>query len=652
MALPLLLRGEKLSLLERSGSILSASQTPDPLYPLSRLGDTRPSQLFIFPTRANDEYIMIDVDQYLNGSFENWTGGEPNDHEINVTGTGAVTEETTSPIHDGSSSMEMTNGASGTAEVLQDVEVLAGEQIELRFAAQTSSAGNPATMEIYNPHTGKWLTTSGTWSARRQNAVSSVLTSMDEDTLSFTVESFADVRKHSFDLEIRYHMDTAAASTTHHWDAIQFITGIDFTSIHAHNMSAAIIPRLSSADYDIAAATVDRSMRYDGSSDYSVRTSEFSGMVDEKEGTISFWVEFKGGDGVEQRIFSNGTAATKFTVYKTTGNKFRVIGLNLAGGTILDASTVGTYTADGSRHHVLIAWDLASSIIRFRIDGADDLSGGPTATNDTIDYTFQNQWNLMALGNGNSKVNAEISELWFDISYIDISVAANEALFRTSAGKASVLGNNGELVKGTAPILYWTGDDARTNAADPDGSEDFDTVNGSPVSAITLQSEIAKQDVSFYSKLASVTHQKYWKLHLRGINAVDPIEIGQWILGQSLTPAWSPRLQDNTERRSFPQSRSVVEASGEQWAVKKAKHPRRSARMRLNVKSPYQAAFRDELLARTSQGADPIVLVEDQNQTKVIHGRVPPGTDFVRRSVSLETVELIVEESSNGIGLP
>jgi len=74
--------------------------------------------------------------------------------------------------------------------------------------------------------------------------------------------------------------------------------------------------------------------------------------------------------------------------------------------------------------------------------------------------------------------------------------------------------------------------------------------------------------------------------------------------------------------------------------------------MRFNLKSTSQASFRDELLARTFGGAAPFVLVEDQSSTKVVHGRSDPDSEFIRRSVESEIVDLIIEESSNGIGIP
>lgn len=647
MALPLLLRGEKLSLLERSGSILSASQTPDALYPLSRLGDTRPSQLFIFPTAAEDDYIMIDVDQYLNGDFENWTSGDPNDHTVNVTGTGAVTEETTSPIETGSSSMELDNGASGTVEVLQDIEVLAGEQVELRYASQTSNASSPATMEVYNPHTGKWLTTSGAWSAQRQNAIESVLTSMAMATLSFTVESFADVRKHSFDLEIRYHMDAAAVSILHHWDAVQFITGIDFTSLHAHNMSAGIQPILSSSDEDISASKMNSFTRFPSTNRRIRRSAIFEGAPDGRTGTVSCWFEITASDGTAQQIFD--TENGHLRLYRSSGNKILILLADSGGTNRLVLETTGSVTADGAQHHIAISFDVdgAAADQRVFLDGATGHTPTTLSAGD-IDFTSTN-FTIGARYDATLPLEGDLSALWFSTTDMRLTVGKLLA-FRTAGGNAAYLGENGELPTGTAPFLFWRGDSKLTNLG---SGGNFDIEEGTGViEIIATQAAITKQDVSFYKKLSAVKFSKYWRLRFLGTNAVDPIEIGQWVLGPALQPAWSPRLQDDSERRSFAQSRAIVESSGEQWAVKKAKHPRRTAKMRFNVKSPYQAAFKDELLARTSQGADPLVLVEDQSQTKVIHGRIPQDSDFTRRSLSLEQTELIVEESSNGVGLP
>ncbi len=74
------------NILERPATILTASQTPSALFPLSRLHDGRPSQLFIFPSRLEDEWLQVDINQYLNGGFEKWTNSEPNDHTVALTG--------------------------------------------------------------------------------------------------------------------------------------------------------------------------------------------------------------------------------------------------------------------------------------------------------------------------------------------------------------------------------------------------------------------------------------------------------------------------------------------------------------------------------------------------------------------------------------
>jgi hypothetical protein len=645
MGLPLLLRGKKLSLLERNASAgITASQTPDPLFPLLRLGDTRPSQLFIFPSRLEDEYYHIDVDQYRDstgiivGDFENWTAGVPNGHIVSISGTAAVTEETTSPIFTGASSMELTNGAlPATIEVTKNIEVLAGDQVELRYAAQTSSAGSPATLEVFNPYTGKWLTTSGTWSLRRQNAVESALTVMAEATLGFTVEAFSAVRNHEVSLKISYHMRFSAASTTHHWDAVRWIPAVDFSSIHAHNMSAGITPRLVSSDVSLSAVPIDRAYQFDGTNDHASRATDFSGTVDGQEGTIAFSFRRVGGLGSNQRIFLNETTTTRFSVFFDTNNRLIVSGSNTVPTVILNIESNTQYT-DSNWHRAVISWNLLTGVARFRIDGADDLRAGPTLTNDTIDYTFGG-WSFAAFADGSQPFNGELGEMWFNpTQFIDVSIFENEVRFETSANKVALWGENGELITGTSPIFYWAGDVILTNRGT---GGNFDTLNGAPTNSVKLEAgevevtqvhaELTKRDVSFYAKLPAVRHRQFWKFHMRGLNAVDPIDTGLWNLAQSITPPWSPRLRDNQEAIQFPQTRAVVEASGEQWAIKKAKH---------------------ELLARTFQGVDAIVLVENQNDPKVVHGRTDPESEFVRRSMESELVELIVEESSNGIGLP
>lgn len=649
MALPLLLRGEKLSLLERDATVLTASQTPDALYPLSRLADARPSQLFIFPSRLDDDYFQADIDQYLNGSFEDWTSGEPNDHTVNVTGTGAVTEETTSPIQEGGSSMEMTNGASGTVEVLQNVEVLAGESCELRYAAQTSNVDSPATLEVFNPYTGKWLTTTGAWSKQRQNAVESVLTSMDEATLSFVVEGFSLVREHLVSLEVRYHMDGASASRTHHWDAVHIVPAVNFTSIHAHNLSAGLAPVLSSSDTAIGVVAVNSSTSFPNNTRRISRSTAWDGVSDGRVGTVSIWFKILTADATFAVILTCDNDRVR--IERNTSNQV-VFSMRDSGGTTrIKMTSTGTVTNDGNFHHAAFSFDVdgASGDQKCFVDGVegrtlDNLSPGD------CDFT-ETDWTIGAQTNGTTPFYGEVSDLWFGQE--DMALTTGKLLaFRTSDGNAAALGENGELVTGNQPFLYWRGGDSNFTNKGTGGNFDTESGLGDVEAVITNQTLLSLEDVSFYGKLTTSAIHRYWRLRFLGLNAVNPIEIGQWVIGDAIQPAWSPRLQGDETTKRFPQSRQVVEASGEQWAVKKAKHPRRTAKMRFNLKIAQQTAFKDELLARTSQGADPIVIVEDQSQTKVIHGRIPPETDFTRRSRSLEFAELIVEESSNGIGLP
>lgn len=643
MGLPLLLRGKYLSHTERPATILSASQTPDPLFPLSRLGDGRPSQLFMFPSRLEDDWWQADINQYLNGGFENWTAGEPNDHTVNLTGTATIVEETVSPIFEGGSSMELNNGASGTIEVLQSIEALAGEVIEFRYVAQTSNADSPATLEIFNPYTRKWLTTAGAWSSKRQNAIEEAGTAFPSvlDVLTFTVEPFSTIRNHIVELEVRYHMDGATATRTHHWDAVEWVPETNFTSIHAHNLSPNIVPRLVWADEDLEVVPVDAAFRFDGT-DYITRSTDFDTLADSKVGTLAFRFRVTGGDGTFRLIINN--PGDRFFVWLSSSNILQAGLKNSAGATILSLSSTTTYLAGDGWHDAILDWDLAAGSRHMIVDGASVL-GGSSTVNDFADYT-NGGWAIGAKTTGASPWIGDLAELWFDDVYLDASLAATVALFRKASGGSVYLGPNGELVTGSAPALYWRGDTALTNLG---YGGDFDGITGDPEAVINMI-ELTKQDIAFYEKLTSSVNARYWKMHLRGLNAVDAIETGLWVIGPAITPAWSPRL-GLSEVRRIAQSVAVVESSGEQWRTRRAKLPRRSASLSFRLKSVQQAAFRDELLARTAQGSEPIVLVENQATTKVVHGRIPPESEFIFQSFEAEEVDMVVEESSNGIGL-
>ena len=238
------------NILERPGSALSASQTPSTLFPLSRVADGRPSQMFIFPVVAADDFVQVDTSQVLNGDLEDWDAGEPVDFTTVLSGTGAVTEETTAgKVFGGTGSgARLTNGASGNVEVYQDIVVLAGEPIQVHARGLTDDAAEPATLEVQNLQTGNYLTSGGAWQVAAADVLSITATSLTLAEVEANVEAFVVTRAHSVTLRLRMHMDGAAATKEHNWDDVLILPGVNFASVHGHNLDPKIVAELHSDD--------------------------------------------------------------------------------------------------------------------------------------------------------------------------------------------------------------------------------------------------------------------------------------------------------------------------------------------------------------------------------------------------------------------
>ncbi|HND55547.1 MAG TPA: hypothetical protein PLV92_24200, partial [Pirellulaceae bacterium] len=179
------------------------------------------------------------------------------------------------------------------------------------------------------------------------------------------------------------------------------------------------------ADYPTGAA------EFDGSNDYLARGADLTGVSDGNAGTVSFWIKLNGGDSAIQVVTSsNGTAATaRFQVNRHSTNAFRVRARNAAGTVILDFFTSSTsYTAGATWRHIIASWDLAAGVAQFYVDDASDIASSPTITNDSIDYT-QGGWFVGASNAASNYLYADMADLWFNPTYLDLSVTANRRKF-------------------------------------------------------------------------------------------------------------------------------------------------------------------------------------------------------------------------------
>lgn len=236
------------NILSRPNTTLSASQTPSTLFPITRIADGRPSQLFIFPAIAANDYIQADINQVLNAEFETWTlSTTPDNWTAAITNDGTVTEHTGVHVVTGSG-LQLDNGATGTAQVLQDITMVSGESFRLDLFARTDVGTDPAEIEIQNLETGNYLNSSGSWQSAQVNVRTQAATSLTQSTDTATVETFGVTRRHLVTLRLRLHMDAAAANTTHNYDNVLIYPAADFASIHGHNIDPSVTVELHSDD--------------------------------------------------------------------------------------------------------------------------------------------------------------------------------------------------------------------------------------------------------------------------------------------------------------------------------------------------------------------------------------------------------------------
>ena len=291
--------------------------------------------------------------------------------------------------------------------------------------------------------------------------------------------------------------------------------------------------------------------KYDGSTGYLTRGADLTGIADGKTGLFSAWIRLDA-SGSLHTLLANVIANARFGITKTAANKFRVLGKNAAGTTILDQGTTVAYTASPAELHVLMSWDLNATTAYIYINNVSDVTS-VTKTNDTIDYvTGTPNWAVGAETDATNKFNGAISELFFSTEYLDLSNSANRAKFIDSNGNPVYLGTDGSLPTGTAPAIYLNNRAALigTNA----GTGGNFTVNGTVVDANSTPLYYYSEPVQSWSAsnytsrgaaltgiAASSTGTISAWMRLDGSNATE-----MWILGGATSRVILRRSTSNT----------------------------------------------------------------------------------------------------------
>lgn len=204
-------------------------------------------------------------------------------------------------------------------------------------------------------------------------------------------------------------------------------------------------------------------------------------VADGDKGTLSFWVNFSGGDGTNQYIINNGNS--RFYVYKSTLNKILVRGARPSDGAeVIVIAANGPFVSTSGWIHFLTSWDLSVGT-RYHIytNGVDGVTKTTFTAGESIDYAgATTKWVFGAKNDGTVPLTGAVSEFFFAPVYLDLTDANNRLLFSsTSTTKGVPVDLTAAIATTGAPWMYFAGD--YTTFGSNSGSSGNFTIIGGPL---------------------------------------------------------------------------------------------------------------------------------------------------------------------------
>lgn len=197
-----------------------------------------------------------------------------------------------------------------------------------------------------------------------------------------------------------------------------------------------------------------------------VRSATLQNTTDGPRFTISLWFKMKShaSNPTTQILFENTAGRIQLGFYS-----------DHPGDPIYDIWVQGKNSSDTLRAKIE-AYDIISENVWYHaIASFDTTSGqGRLYINDVeVDYDMRNVASggqVMDIQSGAYMVHffgwsggfeGEIADLWYDDSYVDLSVEANRRKFITGSGAPASLGANGSGPTGAQPLIFFSGDAAQ-----------------------------------------------------------------------------------------------------------------------------------------------------------------------------------------------
>ena len=213
---------------------------------------------------------------------------------------------------------------------------------------------------------------------------------------------------------------------------------------------------------------------FDGSSDNMLYLGDPIAAADKL--TLSCWLNFQGGNGSLTRLSAN--TGGRFDFRKNADNTITVAGLTSVDGGCFTLTSTSTFTDASGWIHVAAAVDTPNDNVHLWIDGSQD-EGTASVTTDAVCDLDSGEFAIGSNISETQRFNGYMAEFWLANTYLDISVAANLQLYRSSGGEAVDLGADGSN-PGAQPEIFLHLDDGETasNFKDNPGSAGPFTITG------------------------------------------------------------------------------------------------------------------------------------------------------------------------------
>lgn len=135
-----------------------------------------------------------------------------------------------------------------------------------------------------------------------------------------------------------------------------------------------------------------------------------------------------------------------------------------------------------------------------------------------------------------------------------------------------------------------------------------------------LEITLTKRNPAFYGQPSATVNRRYMRIKFVGTNTAAPIQNGELIVGVTATPTGALRVEsEELERRR--QIRNETSA-GEISVINLTDFPEREKGWIFRGTKSALDDLRQNMWEATNHGADPFVIVPNDAETEVLHGRL------------------------------